>query len=88
MHAILGALNLLQCNVSETANLGEAREVIKDYIEKHPENEVIHASGWKHNWPELINSNAKIMRDSDSVGAATAKMIDDIIPDRPFLVRI
>lgn len=86
VHAILGALNLMQCNVAEAATLEEAREIIKHYVEQNPQSKVVFGSGWKHNWPTLIDGMKETNVLLTCSGAATAAMIDDIVPDKPFLV--
>lgn len=46
IHPVGGGIELLQCNLSETASAEEAAEVVRAYAEAHPDEEWILGGGW------------------------------------------
>jgi predicted amidohydrolase YtcJ len=76
----------MQCDLSKATTIGEARELIRTYSENNRDEQIIFGSGWKHNWPTLVNGKAAYCANHYQ-GTLTAQMVDDILPDKPFLCR-
>lgn len=69
VHAVMGGLELGQCDLTGTTDLGEYRRRIVAYADAHPEVDWIVGSGWA--------------MESFPGGVPTAALIDDLVPDRP-----
>ncbi|GAA3627084.1 amidohydrolase [Kineosporia mesophila] len=72
VHAVFGGLELGQCDLSGTTDLGEYRRRIGEYAAAHPEREWILGGGWS--------------MESFPGGVPTAAMLDDVVADRPVFL--
>lgn len=69
VHAVFGGVEMGQCDLTGTTDLGEYRERIRAYAAAHPDREWIAGSGWS--------------MESFPGGVPTRELLDDIVPDRP-----
>ncbi|GAB6903513.1 amidohydrolase [Kineosporia succinea] len=69
VHAVFGGLELGQCDLSGTTDLGEYRRLIKVYADAHPQVEWILGGGWS--------------MESFPGGVPTAELLDDVTGGRP-----
>jgi predicted amidohydrolase YtcJ len=72
IHAVLGGLELGQCDLTGTTDLKEYRRRIRAYADAHPEAGWITGGGWS--------------MESFANGIPTSALLDDVVPDRPVFL--
>ena len=69
VHAVMGGLELGQCDLTGTTDVAEYQRRIRAYADAHPDADWIVGSGWA--------------MESFPAGVPTSALIDGIVPDRP-----
>src|SRR3954471_5997791 len=69
IHAVMGGVELGQCDLTGTVDLDEYRRRIRAYADAHPEAEWITGGGWS--------------MESFENGVPDRRILDELVPDRP-----